>query len=197
MKAVLDLLARGCGFFASLAGGGAQQLFGIADDDLQVLHQFFLLITVSVVMEPSLEYGVMPDWDERRDKLNDTNIPVKINWLLRRSMADWRLRDRLIIEILRMVGLREKEPAFRDQARNWTANAASSRKSEGRTPQQQQDQRRRKNQGQEPHLTVSSTCGAWPWKNSRVLNEPPMKPWAFWAMRGCLMPMAVCRLDLG
>ena len=47
------------------------------------------------------------------------------------------------------------------------------------------------------HFTLRSVAAARPWKNSRVLNEPPMKPCDFWMICGCLTPIAVCKLDFG
>ena len=47
------------------------------------------------------------------------------------------------------------------------------------------------------HLTARRRAAVVPWKNSRVLNEPPMKPCDFCTMRGCLMPIAVCSVDFG
>src|SRR5688572_25417391 len=47
------------------------------------------------------------------------------------------------------------------------------------------------------HFTARTTAAGRPWKNSRVLNEPPMNPWAFCSILGCLMPMAVWSDDFG
>src|SRR5450759_5332387 len=47
------------------------------------------------------------------------------------------------------------------------------------------------------HLIERRKNRVLPWKNSRVLNEPPMNPWDFCAILGCLMPIAVCSVDLG
>lgn len=62
---------------------------------------------------------------------------------------------------------------------------------------QQQQKRQRKHRQQENHFTPRSTATGWPWKNSRVLKLPPMKPWVFCAIFGCLMPIAVCSVDFG
>src|SRR5665647_1759680 len=46
-------------------------------------------------------------------------------------------------------------------------------------------------------LMARRNAALLPWKNSRVLNEPPIAPCDFCTMRGCLMPIAVCRVDVG
>ena len=48
-----------------------------------------------------------------------------------------------------------------------------------------------------PTRVRRTACSDARWKNSRVLNEPLMKPCDFWTIRGCLIPMAVCNVDFG
>ena len=89
-----------------------------------------------------------------------------------------------------MVGLREEEPALGQQAGRL------------RGQRQQPGQRRAGQQrpGEQPwkptRATRTAGAGA-PWKNSRVLNEPPVMPIDFCTTRAALMPVAVRVVDLG
>ena len=81
-----------------------------------------------------------------------------------------------------MIGLGEEEPAFSQQAQVLDSECQRERQEYAGT--------------RNTHLTERNELADAPWKYSRVLNEPPMKPHDFCSMRAWRMPMADRRLDL-
>ena len=97
-----------------------------------------------------------------------------------------------------MVRLGEEIPALGEEARVLhDERGGEQRRADSRAAGEQQRRHREHQREEAPSAPRARTSRDRPWKNSRVLNEPPMKPCAFCTMRGCLTPIAVCSVDLG
>ena len=106
----------------------------------------------------------------------------------------------LVVQVLRVLRLREEEPAIGEQARHLQRAAPATHAEAGSAPAADHGAAATAGSAKREHdrdasLMRRSAARDARWKNSRVLNEPADMPIDFCASRGERMPVADCSVE--